>query len=140
MTKSLPYCQVPPARRHRVCVVWVLLVITVRLTAGLGPGVTPRLQVQARLFCLLPVPARGRSRDRLQDLWCQRRAPGFRRTQGFVVLISQRLPEAKEPGCVSHSCRKCLLQGLSSEDAGRDAGRAERSLSCSCVGRKFSGK
>lgn len=75
-----------------------------------------------------PNPAPSRSRDQLQDSWCQRRASGFRRTQGFVVLIFQRLPEeAKEPGCASHSCRKCLLRGLSSEDTGR----AERSLGCS---------
>ena len=68
-----------------------------------------------------PIPP-GCSRDRLQDLWWQRRAPGFRRTQAFVVLNSQRLPEeAKELGCVIRSCRKCLLRGLSSEDSGRAA-------------------
>lgn len=40
----------------------------------------------------------------------------LRRVQDFVVLNYQLLPEnPKEQRCVSCSCRKCLLWGLSSE-------------------------
>lgn len=125
MTKSLHPVRCSSMPWHRVCVVCVSLMVVGRPTGGLE---APLLHACKPTFspcppCLPPPPIPpGCSRDRLQDLWCQRRAPGFRRTHGFAVLISQRLPEeAKEPGRARHSCRKCLLRGLSSEDAGRAA-------------------